>query len=414
VRFAVITATRSRLKQTNRGYFVTAQTSLTSHAPRSNHFSLSPEKPMKTLAAIVHEPQGPFVVEEVDLPELEADQILVRVVAVGVCHTDLASREGLLGAPFPAIFGHEGAGIVERTGSRVKKVVPGDHVVLAPASDGTCPQCQSGAPMYCDQFNALNFQAASSGPTATVADGTKVRIGYFGQSSFSRHAIVTERNTVKVRRDVPLHLLGPLGCGIQTGAGTVINGMCPHAGASIAIIGTGAVGLAAVLGAVVSGCATIIAIDRVPTRLALAMSLGATHSINTSESADLASSLRAIAPLGVNYLVDSAGVPALVSAALGGLARLGMLGLVAVPPTVDRLLELPWSSILLQGQIVQGFIEGNSIPDIFIPQLVDLYREGRFPFDRLIERYPFADIARAVEDQRAGRTIKAVLEFGEV
>jgi len=366
---------------------------------------------MKALAAVVHAAKQAFTLEEVQLPEPGPRDVLVRIAGVGICHTDLASRDGLLGAPFPAIFGHEGAGVVERVGSEVRKVAAGDHVVLAPDSDGSCRLCQSGSPMYCERFNELNFQTNPQGPTARLAEGRGAYIKYFGQSSFAQYALAGERNTVRVRSDSPLSILGPLGCGIQTGAGTVMNGLRPQAGTSLAVIGTGAVGLAAVLGAAVCGCATIIAIDRVASRLELALSLGATHLINTGEVKDLAGAIRAIVPSGVDFIIDSAGVPALIEGTLGALARLGTLGLVAVPPTADRRLELPWFSMLLQGQRVQGYIEGNSIPDIFIPHMIDLHREGRFAFDRLVRRYPFEQIAEAIEDQRTGKTIKAVLEF---
>lgn len=367
---------------------------------------------MKTLAAVATGPKAPFDLQEIELPDLGAHDVLVRVEGVGICHTDLASRDGLLGAPFPAVFGHEGSGVVERVGEEVTKLAPGDHVVLAPSSDGTCPVCQAGAPMYCDHFAELNFQTDSNGPTAQVAGNRRAYIKYFGQSSFARRALASERNAVKVRQDVPISLLGPLGCGIQTGAGTVINGMRPHAGDSIAILGTGAVGFAALLGAVICGCSTIIAIDRVPSRLEIAKSVGATHSINTSTVSDLTHAIRDIVPRGVDYIVDSAGVPALINGALGALGRLGMLGLVASPPALDRKLELPWFSLLLQGQMVRGFVEGNSIPDLFIPQLVDLYSEGRFPFDKLIRKYPFEQINTAIEDMHSGVTIKPILELG--
>jgi len=368
---------------------------------------------MKTIAAVSKAPREPFVVEEVDLPEPGPTDVLVRIVGVGVCHTDLASRDGLLGAPFPAIFGHEGAGIVERVGAGVTKLKPGDHVVLAPASDGTCLSCQHGAPMYCDAFNALNFQTDPSGPNAALADGGSARLGYFGQSSFAAYALACERNAVKVPDDIDLHLLGPLGCGIQTGAGTVMNGLRPAAGASIVVLGTGAVGLAALMAAVICGCASIIAVDRVAARLDLARSLGATHGIDTSKGGDLGEAIRVILPRGADFVVDSAGVQALIGQSVAGLAHRGTLALVAVPPASDQNLELPWLPMLLAGQRAQGFVEGDSVPDEFIPRMIELYRQGRFPFDRLIRSYEFAEINQAMEDLHHGTTIKAVLRVTE-
>ena len=366
---------------------------------------------MKTLAAVVESAKQPFQLEHIELPEPGDDEVLVRIVGVGLCHTDLASKDGLIDAPFPNVFGHEGAGVVEKIGRRVSKVAPGDHVVLAPAFDGTCPHCLSGEPMYCDQFFALNFQADPDGPHAEREHGGRARLGYFGQSSFAHYAVVNQRSTIKVRKDVPLKLLGPLGCGIQTGAGTVMNGIRPKAGSTMAVIGMGPVGLAAIMAAQVCGCATLIAIDQVEARLDTARELGATHVINTRQAGNLGEAIRAIAPRGVDAIVDAAGVNALIGAAIGGLAILGHVALVAVPSAAGKPLELPWLTFLLAGQSVQGYIEGNAISEVFIPQLIDLYRQGRFPFDRLISFYPFHAIEQAVADQHAGKIIKAVLEM---
>jgi aryl-alcohol dehydrogenase len=366
---------------------------------------------MRSLAAVAPAVKKPFSLEYIDVPEPANDEVLVRISAVGICHTDLSSKDGVLPAPYPSVFGHEGAGVVEKVGPAVKDITPGDHVVLCPASCGVCPLCLSGEPMYCQDFFQLNFQTDPNGKKAGCDAGHQVFIKYFGQSSLSQYALASSRNTVRIRKDVPLNLMGPLGCGIQTGAGTVMNGMKAHPGSSIAVLGTGSVGLASVLGAAVCGCTTIIAIDLMPSRLEVGMSLGATHAINTKNDPDLAKAIRAIVPMGVNYIVDAAGVPSLVTAAFGALANRGILGLVAVPPSPDKNLEVPWLPGLLQGHVVQGFIEGHGIPKIFIPQLVDLYAQGRFPFDKMITLYPFAKINDAVEDQLTGRVIKPVLEL---
>lgn len=264
--------------------------------------------------------------------------------------------------------------------------------------------------MYCEHFLDLNFQAGTNGRTARLADGRSAFIKYFGQSSFSHYAVAGERNVVKVGKDLPLKLLGPLGCGIQTGAGTVMNGLRPQPGSSIAILGIGSVGMAAILGSVVSGCATIIAVARNDSRLELASRLGATHVVNTTRTPDVGRAIRAIAGRGVDFIVDAAGADTLIGRALDGLARRGTLALVAAAPSAERKLELPWSRVLVQGQAVRGFVEGSSIPDVFIPRLIDLHAQGRFPFDKLVRFYPFDEINRAVEDQRNGVTIKPILE----
>lgn len=365
---------------------------------------------MKTTAAVSRSPKAAFSVEEVELPELRPHDVLVRIRGVGICHTDLASRDGLLGAPFPAIFGHEGSGIVERVGGAVTKVAAGDAVVLSPSYDGTCPHCVAGHPMYCDDYGLLNFQTRPDEVAAALADGGRATLKYFGQSSFAHHALADERNAVKVPTDVPLEILGPLGCGIQTGAGTVMNGLKPEPGSSIAILGAGAVGLAAMLAAVLCGCERIVVIDRNDSKLELALSLGATHVVNTRGIPDVGAELRRVAPRGVDFIIDCAGSAPLIDSALTGLGRLGRLALVAVPHAAHSHLQLPWFPTLLQGQSVQGFVEGNSIPDVFIPRLVALYKAGRFPFDKMLKLYAFDAINLAIEDQMAGRTIKAVLE----
>lgn len=367
---------------------------------------------MKTIAAVCRAAGARFELEEIDLPDLGPRDVLVRISGVGICHTDLASRDGLLGAPFPSVFGHEGAGIVERVGRDVIKLAPGDAVVLAPASDGSCAYCAAGHPMYCDAFDTLNFQAAGVGAIdARLADGASARLKYFGQSSFAQLAIAGERNAIKVPGDVPLAILGPLGCGIQTGAGTVMNGLQPPPGSRIAILGADAVGLAALLGAVLCGCERIVVADRSDGSLGLALALGATHVIHTGRTPDLGAELQRIAPRGVDFIVDCSASTAMVASALPGLARLGRVALVASPGPFSRTLRLPWSTTLLQGQTVQGFFEGDSVPEVFIPRLVALHRAGRFPFNRLLTLYAFDAINVAIEDQLTGRTIKAVLEM---
>ena len=365
---------------------------------------------MQSLAAVAPDVKKPFSLEYIDIPEPRDDEVLVKIVAVGICHTDISSKDGILPAPYPSVFGHEGSGVVEKVGAGVKDVAPGDHVVLSPAFCGTCPLCFSGEPMYCQDFFGLNFQADPNGMKAGGTEGKQVFLKYFGQSSLSQYALASSRNAVKVRKDVPLNILGPLGCGIQTGAGTVMNGMKSRPGSSIAVLGSGSVGLASVLGAVVCGCTTIIAVDLIESRLEMATILGATHCINTKREPDLAKAIRAIAPRGVDYIVDAAGIPTLVTAAFNALAIRGTLGLVAVPPSPDKNIEMPWLAGLLRGHVVQGFIEGHGVPKIFIPQLVDLHAQGRFPFDKMITHYPFDKINQAVEDQLAGKVIKPVLQ----
>ena len=240
---------------------------------------------MNIKAAVVRDKSGPFVMEDIQLDEPRADEVIVRVVSVGICHTDLIPREQAIPAPFPAVYGHEGAGVVEKVGSQVTKLKAGDHVVMSFNSCGVCGSCRRGEISYCVDHFGTNFGFARfSDKSKTMRKGDEVVHGaFFNQSSFASHALGSERTVVKIPSDVPLEIMGPLGCGIQTGAGAVMNSLHPHAGSSIAIFGGGSVGLSALLAAVAVGCTTIILVDVSDERLKFGRELGATHTVNAAE-----------------------------------------------------------------------------------------------------------------------------------
>ena len=228
-------------------------------------------------AAVVHEKSGPFVVEAIEIAEPRDDEILVKIVATGICHTDIGVRGQSYPVPLPAVLGHEGAGIVEKIGRNISKVQPGDHVIVTYDFCGRCENCVQGQPGFCVEFYARNLSGARIDGTSPISLPTGRLSGcFFCQSSFAEKVIASERNVVKIPKDVPLEIMGPLGCGIQTGAGAVINSLAPKAGSSIAIFGAGAVGLSAVMAANIVGCTTIIVIDLKESRLELARQ-GATH-----------------------------------------------------------------------------------------------------------------------------------------
>ena len=362
---------------------------------------------MKIKAAVVREKSGPFLMEEIELDEPRDDEVLVRVVGCGVCHTDLVCRDQYLPAPLPAVFGHEGSGVVERVGSRVKKVGPGDHVVMSYLSCGTCPACSKGIPNHCATWFPLQFGGARADGSVTMRKGGEAIHGsLFGQSSFASYALATERNVVKVRKDVPLEMVGPLGCGIQTGAGGVINSLKARPGSSIAIFGAGSVGLSAVMAAVLCGCTTIIAVDINEGRLTTARSFGATHTVNSSQK-DPVEEIQRMTGSGVEYALECAGIPKVLRQAVDSLAWGGVAGLIgAAPAGVEVSLDM---QTLLNGRTVLGVVEGDSVPEIFIPQLIDLYAQGRFPFDKMLKFYPFDQINAAAEDSERGKIIKAVV-----
>ena len=362
---------------------------------------------MKTIAAVAHAPHSDFVLEEIDLDGPRDDEILVRIHGVGVCHTDLATRDQHLPLPLPAVLGHEGAGIVEAVGAAVTKVVPGDRVALTFRSCGVCEQCLRGEPAYCQQLNPLNFGCCRPDGSSTVhRNGKALTSNFFGQSSFAELALAYERNVVKVPEGVPLALMGPLGCGVQTGAGAIMRSLACRAGSSVLVLGGGSVGLSGVLGAVIQGCETIIVSEPQERRRALALTLGATHVIDPMNE-DLVTAARAIRPQGVDYVLDTTARPDTVLAAINTMSVHGELGLVGVPSDPSVTITLP---MFVEAKItIKWIIEGDSDPDQFIPQLIELYRAGRFPFDKLIHTYRLDQINEAVRHQHEGTIVKAVL-----
>jgi aryl-alcohol dehydrogenase len=368
------------------------------------------EEDMKINAAVVYEPAGDFKIEQLEIEDPRDDEVLVKITGVGICHTDLGARDMHLPIPPPpSVFGHEGSGIVETVGKRVTKVKPGDHVVLSWDYCGTCSSCKAGKDPYCLNFFLHNFHGARPDGSPTLHKGDQVIHGsFFCQSSFAGYALANERNTVKVRDDVPLEILGPLGCGIQTGAGAVMNALKPGAGSSIAIFGAGTVGISAVLGAVVCGCTTIIAVDINAQRLDMARELGATHTINAQDT-DPVKAVIDITQGGAEYSLECIGNPKTLRQAVDVLPRCGVCGLLGVvPPGTEVNLDM---DAIMNGRTVRGIIEGDAIPDLFIPKLIELYSQGRFPFDRLITFYRFDEINKAVEDMEAGKVIKPVLRL---
>lgn len=351
-------------------------------------------------AAVLRKPGGPLKIEQLRLEGPRDDELLVRLVATGICHTDIDFCEG--GVSGAAVLGHEGAGIVEKVGKAVQGVRRGDHVVLSYQSCGHCPPCENGHPADCQHFWELNFGFARlDGSNALAASG--VRGHFFGQSSFATHTLATERNLVKVAKALPLDLLAPLGCGLQTGAGTVMNSLEVKAGSSIVIFGTGTVGLAAVMAARIVGADPIITVDLNPRRLELARELGATHRINNRD-VDLAECIPAITGSGVDHFVETTGD-----------ATLHRLGLDLLNPggCAALLTGAIGPDILRDGRKVLSVIQGDAVPHRFIPYLIELYEEGRFPFDRLVTFYEFSEINQAIADAKRGDTIKPVLRIGD-
>ena len=365
---------------------------------------------MKILAAVARGRAEPLSLESLDLAEPAADEILVRLVACGVCHTDLRAWEVEGVVPKPIVLGHEGAGFVEAIGSAVTKVRPGDAVLLTFDSCGSCPSCNSRAPSYCHQLLARNFSGKlPTGQTPfTDAAGAAVHGNFFGQSAFASHALCRSRNVVKVSHDAPLDLLAPLGCGIQTGAGAVMRSLRVGSGQSLAVFGTGSVGLSAIMAGRIVGADPIIAIDTQPARLELARALGATHVIDASRE-DPAARLREITGIGVRFTIDTTGSARAVRTAIDSLAPLGVCGVIAA--TREPEVGFITRHLMVGGRSIRGIAEGDSIPDEFIPELVEHYSKGRLPLERLVTHFPFERINDALDQAHSGMVIKPVLRM---
>jgi len=359
-------------------------------------------------AAVAERVHEPLAFRKLYLDDPRDDEILVKITAVGVCHTDMSMRDGLIACPLPAVLGHEGAGVVERIGKRVTKVVPGDHVILTTISCGACEPCLTGRPFYCDELHRLNLGGARADGSTTLRDEHNgcVHGAMFRQSSFANYSLSLERNTVKIPQDVPFEVAAPLGCGIQTGAGAVLNVIKPEIGSDIAVFGVGAVGMSAIMAAKVAACRIVIAVDINPQRLQLALELGATHAINAALE-DPVEAIRRIVPGGVQYSLEAAGRPASLRNAVHALRMAGTCVLVgASGKGVDVEIEM---RTLLSGRHVRGATMGESIAATFLPRLIDLYKKGLFPIERLVRTYPFEKINDAIDDSLAGTTVKAVM-----
>jgi aryl-alcohol dehydrogenase len=356
----------------------------------------------KIQAAVLREKGGPLRIESLEMEGPRDDEVLVCLVASGICRTDIDFCDDWDESDHAVVLGHEGAGVVNQVGKSVKSVKRGDHVVLSYQSCGHCHRCRSGNPAHCKYLWEANFGFQRlDGSNALKRSG--VRGHFFGQSSFATHSLATERNLVKVSKDLPLRVLAPLGCGLQTGAGTVMNSLKVSKGASIAVFGTGAVGLAAVMAARLVGADAIIGVDIKPKRLKLALKLGATHVID-NRSQDITARIADITGSGVDYVVETTGSAKMHQLAIDVLNPHGVVALLTGERGTDSLPE---------GRKTLGIIQGDAVPQHFIPKLIDLYQTGQFPFDRLLKFYDFSDINQAIADSKRGDTIKPVLQISE-
>ena len=360
---------------------------------------------MQTTVAVVNEQGGEFALEQVELDEPRADEVLVRVVATGLCHTDIHLKGFLPAEMFPNVFGHEGAGVVEQVGADVTGIEVGDHVVMSFRSCRTCDSCTRGLVGYCESTLLLNYMGMRmDGSTTYSRAGGTVFGNFFGQSSLSQHAIAYADNCVVVDRSVDLTRIAPYGCGFQTGAGTVLNVLQPEPQDSLVVYGVGAVGLAALAAARHLGTGTLVAVDPLASRREAAERYGATG-VDPTEG-PVVDRVRELTGGGASYAIDTTAISEVVKQAQQSLRVRGTLvalGLGAEEYAIDAI------DLLQNGKVVRSSVEGDADPQEMIPRLIAMNAAGQFDVDDLVTTYPFAEINSAVADVLAGKVVKPVL-----
>lgn len=361
---------------------------------------------MRTTVAVVNEKGADFSLEEVELEGPREDEVLVRIVATGICHTDIHLKDTLPDVMFPRVFGHEGSGVVEAVGPSVRGIEVGDHVVLSFRSCRTCDNCTRGLVGYCDAGALLNYMGMRvDGSTTYSRNGSPVFGNFFGQSSLSMHAIAYADNCVVIDKSIDLTKVAPYGCGFQTGSGTVLNVLKPGPADSLVVYGVGAVGLAAIAAARHLQVGTIVAVDPMKSRRDVAATYGAI-SVDPAATENVVDKIKELTGGGATCAIDTTAISAVVKQAQQSLRSRGTLialGLGAEEYTIDAI------DLLQTGKVIRSTIEGDSDPQEMVPRLIELNAAGEFDVDGLIATYPFSEINTAVADVLAGKVVKPVL-----
>jgi aryl-alcohol dehydrogenase len=347
---------------------------------------------------------------KIELDEPQAHEVLVKISSCGICGTDHEVLNGDLPTGKPCVLGHEGAGIIEAIGSKVSQFKVGDRVLISFPSCGTCRNCLRDQPRYCELAGPLSFgfQRLDGSHAIKKANGGKLYGNFFQQSSWSTHAITTERNLIKVPDSIDLDLMGPLGCSITTGAGAVLNELQPQAGSSIAIFGGGSTGLAAVMAAVVRECETIIVVDPNSNRLKLAKKLGATH-VFKSEKEAIAAKIRLLTKNRLDYSLDCTLGGKMVPAAMESLGILGVCGMVGGGSPLQTF-TLNHADTLYGKRLIGIVGGGGKTPDAH-QHIMQLHEQGKFPLEKLVKFYPFKKINDAIRDSLSGKVVKPILKM---
>lgn len=366
---------------------------------------------VKSQAAVLEKVGASLQLAELDLAAPGPQEVLVRIHASGVCHSDLSVMTGVIGTPLPAVLGHEAAGVVEAVGPGVTRVVPGDHVVLSwSPSCGACDECLRDLPQLCTAAWPAMFAGGLLDGTSRLSRAGEPVYHYSLISSFAERAVVSERSCVVIPREAPFEVASIVGCAVTTGVGAVWNTARVRPGDRVAVLGIGGVGLSAVMGAAAVGAWPIVAVDRVPDKLELARSCGATHAVQWAGSAeDTAEAIRSASGGGVDYAVEAIGRPEVGLAAFLSTRARGAAVLIGISKEGETL-DLPLLSIPRLERRVLGSIYGSARPERDFRLILDLYLAGRLPLDRLVSgRLPLDGVNEALELVRAGLATRTVL-----
>jgi S-(hydroxymethyl)glutathione dehydrogenase/alcohol dehydrogenase len=363
-------------------------------------------------AAVFHEHNAPLKVEDIDIDKPKGGEVLVKLAASGVCHSDLSVINGTIPFPSPpAVLGHEGAGVVEEIGRDVTAVKPGDHVILSwRPSCGKCGYCVSGRPQLCQTIALPILQGyLPDGTSRLHKGGTEIK-HFTGVSSFAEYAVVPETGIVKIRTDVPLEGAALVGCGVMTGVGAAINTARVAPGSSVAVIGCGGVGLNVVQGAALAGAEKIIAIDLNPKKLELAKQFGATHFVNPKDGDPVSQVMALTDGLGTDYAFEVIGRADTAVQAYNSIRPGGTAVVVGVAKP-DDMITIPAVS-LLQEKTLKGSIYGSARPSIDMPKILDLYMNKKLKLDELVSRrIKLEEINLAFEWMEKGEVARSVIIY---
>ena len=366
---------------------------------------------MKIEAVVLEATGGPLVATELDLAPPQREEVLVRLGASGVCHSDWNAVDGTAENPCPCVLGHEGAGVVEAVGEGVTRVKVGDHVALSWApSCGECDECRRDLPQLCSTvWPAMGTGGLMDGTPRLSRDGEPV-FHYSFLSTFAEACVVPERSCVPIPDDIPFDVAALVGCAVTTGVGAVWRTAGVQRGDRVAVIGCGGVGLSALMAAVAVGAEPVVAVDATPAKLDVARSFGATDAVPwQGDATSTADAVREASGGGVDYAIEATGRPEAMEAAFLSTRTRGAAVLIGIPRS-DAVLTLPATTIPRMERRVLGSIYGSSKPERDFPDTLEHYRAGRLPLDRLVShRLPLEEAARGFELMHSGEALRAVL-----